>query len=463
MKLYRLLFAIAMITTHVFSMTIYIRTPSMGTLSLEAEAGDSIENIKALIQDSINIPPDRQELFYGSYSLDNGMTLSDYNIPRLSVLDLVLLRTISERVLPTNYTSSYNASKSLDLINDNIISYPSMSQTITVLNSLTNDSELAMAVEGTTPVVINSIMIVSSHIPHSLQKIVEQRQNNNFEISPKDNTTQEKIFWVKPFGSFTEQKNKNGINGFNANEFGLAVGFDKNLKNGSQVGVSFFCTNIGLDVKNMNQDAELKTFATMLYGTTQTLNGKINFLYQLGYIVEQVETNRKLFTNENAISGYTSFGSFANIKILNTVNVSENLTIQPMLGFSYNHYHSPAFNESGAESLNLNVDGFTINQLATEAGYMIYYKLDNSSKIFGYLNAQYILNDYKNEIYSSYEGANDIKFATPGINNNKLSYDVGVGYEKNIKQSTNISASYNLNGDNYYKNHLFSMKYIYNF
>ncbi|NTW32313.1 MAG: T9SS type A sorting domain-containing protein [Bacteroidetes bacterium] len=135
------------------AMQIFIRPITGINLTLEVEPSDGIENVKIMIQEINGMDPALMKLIFAGQILQDGRTLSDYNIQNQSTLHLIVTATTWngstwDHGVPTAINSAILAGNYTIGVNDGAANLTTYNLTINNGKSLTIQTGKALTVGG---------------------------------------------------------------------------------------------------------------------------------------------------------------------------------------------------------------------------------------------------------------------------------------------------------------------------
>ncbi|SIQ92866.1 autotransporter domain-containing protein, partial [Aquipseudomonas alcaligenes] len=271
---------------------------------------------------------------------------------------------------------------------------------------LTNEQQVSAAVTQTLPTVAGSTSNAISDTLSSVNRVVQARQASNSGLSSGDAVADDNL-WIKTFGAWAEQDERNAISGYDANTQGLAIGSDAAVSEHSRLGLAFAYaqTNLDSDSHVAPQSADIDTFQLIGYGS-YTLDANTELNFQLDGGQNRVDSTRKMpFASATAKADYDGYNLHAGVGIGHSLRLSEQLTFIPSARADYTWIESESYREKGAGALDLDVDSNDAEELLLSVDGKLDYRITEASVISANLGAGYDVIDEDSAITSTYAGA----------------------------------------------------------
>ena len=325
--------------------------------------------------------------------------------------------------------------------------------------SLTTDEELSTAATQSMPLLTAGSQATAGQAISSLNRVIDARTDVNRGMSSGDEFAGDRKMWVKPFGSSADQDDKDGVSGYDALTKGMAFGLDGSLSETTQIGLAFAYANTSVSGNSSvaPHSADVDLYQLTGYGSAVVGKG-VDVSYQLG--LGQIKTSGQrdiLLAGVSADSAYDSLAGTAAIDASRSYQRSEKTTFTPSIRAEYKWIKDEAYTETGADVLNLAVDGRTSEELILAVDGKVTQETTAGAMLSANLGIGYDALQSQNSITAAFAGAPTASFTTYGLDQTPWMVRGGIGLSGTAENGMEINARYDMEYRNGFNNRTASM------
>ena len=300
----------------------------------------------------------------------------------------------------------------------------------------------------------SSMNIISSRLASVRSDTLLARYTDNLVTTDASmrlfNSGDNRKIFFKTFGSDIEGDSYDNISGYQADVYGFVLGTDTEQDNGSRLGYAYSFSDSDVSGKGTGQSVnKIDSHQLMLYGDKKINN--LIFEGTTGISFNENTSTRKITAsglNRIASGEYDSSSVFVRGSLSKDINnpIGDGI-MRATVGTSASKVKSDSYTETGANSLNLNVNQSDIDTLIGFAGIKFNKKIDPSlieSKLLEFrAGISYDFIGERSTTVASYTGGGS-SFSINGNPVDQFGYSLGMGYLFFQDEKKKYSLNYDL-------------------
>ncbi len=274
-------------------------------------------------------------------------------------------------------------------------------------------------------------------------------------LSSGDPMFKDRMVWAQPFYSWTNQGERKGVAGYNANSYGIALGADGKVDEQWRVGaaLSFAKGDVDGDSAITRESLDINTYQLTLYASDR-LSEATSLNLQAGFGINDNDSSRHIVfggLDRIASGDFSSWHTLLDAELEHRYKVSEKATVAAYLRGQYSYVKVEDYIETGAGAINLHMDSNSEDSLVLSVGGKAAYALADGVKLNGHLGVGYDLMASQSSVTATFAGGGPT-FVTNGLDPSAVVMQGGLGFEMLNANGMTVTARYDIDGRTDYTN-----------
>jgi outer membrane autotransporter protein len=325
------------------------------------------------------------------------------------------------------------------------------------LGALSTDREVALAVSQMIPAMTGEMAQISLGAMQGTNRVVQARMEGARGLSSGD-APATGHGWIKPFGSWADQGDRDGVAGYRSDTYGFVVGADKDVGRDTRMGAAFSYANTKVN-GNAHTSAKVDTYQVIFYGS-HSLDARTDVNFQADVGMNQNSTSRRIRfgdLNRNASADYDSWNTHLGLGIGRQFDVAPKTVFTPSVRADYLYVRDQSYTERGADALSLQVDSKSTDALIAGLDGKIDYAISDAMALSANVGVGYDALASRSSITSTFVGGG-AAFVTRGSDPAPWLVRGGLGVSTTYANGMELALRYDVEGRKSFTNQTASLK-----